>query len=216
MQQNTNSATTLHIDNYKIWLCCTSGKICCVKPLFPVCASCQLPKSPVENLNCQVESRLLCNKILIVQRLCILTIIQFGYAAQAAKYAAKSLCPVCACCRTFGTNCNNLPKITIEKFVKLSGHTCVCNTLTSFEFEVHKNLKRKLCKSVENCFEKLVKSHQVKLFLAYFTHLKPQWGSVPGQSISYARAADKMSGGAPLQQPSMCIAQNIHRADSAL
>ena len=76
--------------------------------------------------------------------------------------------------RTFGTNCKNPPKITFEKFVKLSGHTCVCNTLTSFEYKVHKNRKRKLCKAAENCFEKLVKSHLVNLFLAYFTHLKPQ------------------------------------------
>ena len=45
--------------------------------------------------------------------------------------------------RTFGTNCENPPKITFEKFVKLSGHTCVCNNLTSFECEVHKNRKRK-------------------------------------------------------------------------
>ena len=77
--------------------------------------------------------------------------------------------------RTFGTNCKNPPKIIFEKFVKSSGHTCVCNNLTSFECEVHKNRKRKWCKSAENCFEKLVKSHQVNLFLAYFTHLKPQW-----------------------------------------
>ena len=37
---------------------------------------------------------------------------------------------------TFWTNCKNPPKITFEKFVKLSGHTCVCNDLTSFEYEV--------------------------------------------------------------------------------
>ena len=34
--------------------------------------------------------------------------------------------------------------------------------------------KRKWCKSANNCFDKLVKSHQVNWFLAYFTHLKPQ------------------------------------------
>ena len=84
---------------------------------------------------------------------------------------------LCCCC-TFGTNCKNPPKITFEKIVKLSGHTCVCNNLTSFECEVHKNRKRKWCKSAENCFEKLVKSHQVNLFLAYFTHLKPQCAAV--------------------------------------
>ena len=61
---------------------------------------------------------------------------------------------------TFGTNCKNPPKITLEKFVKLSGHTCVCNNLTSFECEVHKNRKQKWCKSAENCFGKLVKSHK--------------------------------------------------------
>ena len=32
MQQNTNSVMTLHIDNHLVWLCCTSGKIRCVKP----------------------------------------------------------------------------------------------------------------------------------------------------------------------------------------
>ena len=37
MQQNTNSATTLHIDNYLVWLCCTSGKIRCEKPMPCLC-----------------------------------------------------------------------------------------------------------------------------------------------------------------------------------
>ena len=37
----------------------------------------------------------------------------------------------------------NPAKITFEKFVKLSGHTCDCNDLTSLECEVHKNRKRK-------------------------------------------------------------------------
>ena len=37
----------------------------------------------------------------------------------------------------------NPPKITFEKFVKLSGHTCVCNNLTSLQCEVYKNQKRK-------------------------------------------------------------------------
>ena len=45
------------------------------------------------------------------------------------------------------------PKITFKKFVKLSGHTCVCNNLTRFECEVHKNRTRKWCKSAENCFK---------------------------------------------------------------
>ena len=42
-----------------------------------------------------------------------------------------------------GQIAKNPPKITFEKFVKLSGHTCVCNNLTSFECEVHKNRKWK-------------------------------------------------------------------------
>ena len=83
--------------------------------------------------------------------------------------------------RKFGTSCKNQPKITLGKFVKLIGHTCVCNNLTSFECQEHKNRKRKLCNSAENCFEKLVKSHQVNLFLAYFTHLKPQ--CIAGRSL---------------------------------
>ena len=37
--------------------------------------------------------------------------------------------------RTFGTNCKNPPIITFKKFVKLNGHTSVCNNLTSFECE---------------------------------------------------------------------------------
>jgi hypothetical protein len=41
-------------------------------------------------------------------------------------------------CSTFGTNCKNPPEITFEKFVKLSGHTFVCNNLTSFECKVQK------------------------------------------------------------------------------
>ena len=39
--------------------------------------------------------------------------------------------------------------------------------------------KPKLCQSAETCFEKLVKSHQVKLFSAGFSHLKPRCGSAP-------------------------------------
>ena len=37
--------------------------------------------------------------------------------------------------------------------------------------------KGKMCKFADICMEKLVKSHQVNLFLAYFTYLKPQCGS---------------------------------------
>ena len=31
----------------------------------------------------------------------------------------------------------NPPKITFEKFVKLTDHTCACNNLTSSEYDVH-------------------------------------------------------------------------------
>ena len=39
------------------------------------------------------------------------------------------------------------------------------------------NRKRKSCEFAETRMKKLVKSHQVNLFLAYFSHLKPQCGS---------------------------------------
>ena len=59
--------------------------------------------------------------------------------------------------------------------MKLTNHTCACNDSTSFECEVQVFWKRRLCKFAEICLEKHVKSHQVKLFLAGFNHLKPQW-----------------------------------------
>ena len=58
------------------------------------------------------------------------------------EYAETNI-PIVPWQHTFGTNCKNPPKITFEKIVKLSGTSCVCNNLTSFEWEVHKNRKRK-------------------------------------------------------------------------
>ena len=45
-------------------------------------------------------------------------------AASAATAAAHS---------TVVPNVKNPPKIRLKKFVKLTGHTCACNDLTSFE-----------------------------------------------------------------------------------
>ena len=42
-----------------------------------------------------------------------------------------------AWCRTVVPNGKNTPKIRLEKFVKLTDHTCACNDLTNFESEVH-------------------------------------------------------------------------------
>ena len=42
--------------------------------------------------------------------------------------------------------------------------------------------KPKLCQSAETCFEKLVKSHQVKLFWASLSHLRPRCSSAPPQA----------------------------------
>ena len=75
--------------------------------------------------------------------------------------------------RTFGTNCKNPPKITFEKFVKLSGHTCVCNNLTSFECEVYKNRKRKL----------LWKNWWNHIKWTYFWRILPLWNHSASPSL---------------------------------
>ena len=77
---------------------------------------------------------------------------------------------------TFGTNCKNLPKITFEKFVKLSGHTCVCNNLTSFECEVYKNRKRKL----------LWKNWWNHIKWTYFWRILPIWNHSASPSLPLA------------------------------
>ena len=60
-----------------------------------------------------------------------------------------------------------------QKFMKLTDHACAYNYLTNFEYEGHAMTEnRKLRKSAETCIEKLMKSHQVDLFLAGFSHLE--------------------------------------------
>ena len=56
--------------------------------------------------------------------------------------------------------------------MKLTGHTYACNNLIDFKYSICNYRKRKSCKSAEIDFEKLVKSHQVNLFLARFSHLE--------------------------------------------
>ena len=40
-------------------------------------------------------------------------------------------------CRTVGPNCKNPPKMRFKNFVKLTGYTHSCNSLTNFEYEAH-------------------------------------------------------------------------------
>ena len=57
----------------------------------------------------------------------------------------------------------------IKKFVNLTGHIPVCNSLTNFEYEVHTVTGNgNLFESAEIYFEKIVKIHQVNLFSAGF------------------------------------------------
>ena len=54
--------------------------------------------------------------------------------------------------------------------MKLNGHTCACTNLTTF-----KNAARAI--TGNRNYANLLKSHQVNLFLAGFSHLKPLCGS---------------------------------------
>ena len=42
-------------------------------------------------------------------------------------------------------NCQKPAKVKVEKFVKLTDHTCVCNDLTSFEYEAHTMTRNGSC-----------------------------------------------------------------------
>ena len=44
---------------------------------------------------------------------------------------------MCALRVTVGPNVKNPPKMRLRKFVKLTGYTYACNSLTNFESEVH-------------------------------------------------------------------------------
>jgi len=54
--------------------------------------------------------------------------------------------------------------------VKLIDHTYSCNSLTNFENDAHTIIRNE---SDETCCEKIVKSRQVNLVLAGFSHLEP-------------------------------------------
>ena len=51
--------------------------------------------------------------------------------------AANLLAPAARSRYTVGPNNKNPPKIRFIKFVKLTGYTYACNSLTNFESEVH-------------------------------------------------------------------------------
>ena len=70
--------------------------------------------------------------------------------------------------RTVGPNRKNLIQ---NWFVKLTDHTCACNDLTSFEYEVHDLTGNG--SYVSFVLEKLVKSLWANLFPASFNQLKP-------------------------------------------
>ena len=76
-------------------------------------------------------------------------------------------------------------KVKVEKFVKLTDHTCACNDLTSFEYEVHGMTgNRKSFEYAETCMKKFVKSLQVNLFLAGFSRVKPMCSTAVGSSLT--------------------------------
>ena len=52
--------------------------------------------------------------------------------------------------------------------MKLTGYSYACNSLTNFESEVVTLIRDGNGESAETCKEKLVKSHQVNLFLEGF------------------------------------------------
>ena len=57
--------------------------------------------------------------------------------------------------------------------MKSTDHSCACNNLTSFEYEVHGMTGNgSFLKYAETCMKKFVKSFQVNLFLAAFSSLK--------------------------------------------
>jgi hypothetical protein len=53
----------------------------------------------------------------------------------------------------------------------MTDHTYACINFTNFEYETKSNdRKRKYCRLAEIFLEKSIKSHQVKLFSAGFSH----------------------------------------------
>ncbi len=59
-----------------------------------------------------------------------------AYAAAAASASAAVWAAASASAR-FGLNSQNPPKIRIKKFLKLTGYTYACNSLTNIEYEAH-------------------------------------------------------------------------------
>ena len=78
---------------------------------------------------------------------------------------------------TVGLNSKNPLKKIFRIFVKLTSYTYACNNLTNLEYEAHAMTGNE-SESIEIGLEKFVKSHQVTLFLAGFSYLKPLCGRV--------------------------------------
>ena len=70
--------------------------------------------------------------------------------------------------RTVEPNVKNPPKMRFKKFVKLTGHTCAGNDLTSFEYEDHAKTGNGSYEYADTGTKKLVKSLWGNLFLAGF------------------------------------------------
>ena len=82
------------------------------------------------------------------------------------------------CRHTVGPNVKNPPKIRFQKIVKLTDHSYACNSLTYSEYKTYPPGNRNRCDFAETCFKKLMKSHQVNLFLADLSHLEPLCGTL--------------------------------------
>jgi hypothetical protein len=66
--------------------------------------------------------------------------------------------------------------------VKLTDPTCACINLPSFDYEVHRMIGNgSQFEYAETCMKKFVKSHQVNLFLAGCSNLKPMCNACPSQ-----------------------------------
>jgi hypothetical protein len=78
--------------------------------------------------------------------------------------------------------------------VKLTGHTCACNYLTIFEYEVHGMTGNGSYLNIaETCMKKFVKSHQVNLFLAGFSRLKPMCAAAARAAVSRQEPISRVS-----------------------
>ena len=71
--------------------------------------------------------------------------------------------------------------------MKLTGYNYACNSVTNFEYEVHPkngNGNHTHVNPLKLARKKFVKSHQVNLFLAGFSHLEPLWSGGSNYQVS--------------------------------